>query len=190
MLELYQKEKIKAIGVSNYTVQQMEAFKNYSPINTSQPPYNLFERDIEKEILPYCIHNNITTLVYGPLCRGLLTGKMRKDSEFKGDDLRKLDPKFRQPRYEQYLKAVTLLDEYAQKNWGKNVIHLAIRWLLDRPGINIVLWGARQPNQLYPVPDTMEWELDVSSMMAIDEILKKTITDPIGPEFMAPPTDE
>ena len=187
MQDLYKKGKIKAIGVSNHTPQQMDAFKMSSVLHTSQPPYNLFERKIEDDILPYCIDNNITTLVYGPLCRGLLTGRMRKETEFKGDDLRKIDPKFRQPRYDQYLKAVARLDEYAQNNFGKNVIHLAIRWLLDRPGVNIALWGARRPDQLDPVSDTLGWKLDDSSMEAIDEILKKTVIDPIGPEFMAPP---
>ncbi|MCD6205578.1 MAG: aldo/keto reductase, partial [Candidatus Marinimicrobia bacterium] len=62
-----------------------------------------------------------------------------------------------------------------------------IRWLLDRPGVNIALWGARRPDQLDPVSDTMGWELDDSSMESIDEILKETVIDPIGPEFMAPP---
>ncbi|RKX58943.1 MAG: general stress protein [Thermodesulfobacteriota bacterium] len=187
MQDLYRKGKIKAIGVSNHTPQQMNAFKKSSVLHTSQPPYNLFERKIENDILPYCIDSNITTLVYGPLCRGLLTGRMRKDTEFKGDDLRKIDPKFRQPLYDQYLKAVARLDEYARKNFGKSVVHLAIRWLLDRPGVNIALWGARRPDQLDPVSDTMGWELDDSSMESIDEILNETVIDPIGPEFMAPP---
>ena len=187
MQDLYREGKIRAVGVSNYTPQQMDAFKKSSVLHTSQPPYNLFERGIEDDILPYSIDNNITTLVYGSLCRGLLTGRMRKETEFKGDDLRKIDPKFRQPRYDQYLKAVARLDEYARKNFGRSVIHLAIRWLLDRPRVNIILWGARRPDQLDPVSGTMGWQLDDSSMKAIDEILKETVIDPIGPEFMAPP---
>jgi len=187
MQDLYMEGKIRAIGVSNYTPQHMDAFRKYSELHTSQPPYNLFERKIEDNILPYCIDNDITTLVYGPLCRGLLTGRMQKETEFLGDDLRKIDPKFRQPRYDQYLKAVARLDEYARKNFGKGVLHLAIRWLLDRPGVNIAIWGARRPDQLDPVSDTLGWKLDNSSMEAIDEILKETVIDPIGPEFMAPP---
>ena len=187
MQDLYMGGKIRAIGVSNYTPQHMDAFRKYSELHTSQPPYNLFERKIEDNILPYCIDNDITTLVYGPLCRGLLTGRMQKETEFLGDDLRKIDPKFRQPRYDQYLKAVARLDEYARKNFGKGVLHLAIRWLLDRPGVNIAIWGARRPDQLDPVSDTLGWKLDNSSMEAIDEILKETVIDPIGPEFMAPP---
>ncbi len=72
-------------------------------------------------------------------------------------------------------------------NYGKRVIHLAVRWLLDRPGVSIALWGARRPDQMDPVSDALGWQLDASSMEAIDEILKETVTDPIGPEFMAPP---
>ncbi|OPL12534.1 MAG: general stress protein [delta proteobacterium ML8_D] len=184
---LYRKGKIKAVGVSNYNPQQMDEFKKYSELHASQPPYNLFERKIQDDILPYCIDNNITTLVYGSLCRGLLTGRMQKDTKFKGDDLRKIDPKFRQPRYNQYLKAVTRLDEYAREKFGKGVIHLAIRWLLDRHGVNIALWGARRPDQLDPVSDILGWKLDESSMESIDTILKETVIDPVGPEFMAPP---
>jgi len=187
MNDLYRKGKIKAIGVSNYNPQQMDGFKKYSELHVSQPPYNLFERKIEDDVLPYCIDNNITTLVYGSLCRGLLTGRMQKDTTFKGDDLRKIDPKFQQPRYNQYLKAVTRLDEYAQKNFGTRVIHLAIRWLLDRPGVNVALWGARRPDQLDPVSDILGWKLDESSMESVDAILKETVIDPVGPEFMAPP---
>ena len=187
MQDLFTEGKIRAIGVSNYSPQEMDAFKKSSTLNSCQPPYNLFERKAEGDVLAYCLDNEISTLVYGSLCRGLLTGRMRKETKFEGDDLRKVDPKFVQPRYDQYIKAVGRLDEFAGDNYGKRVIHLAVRWLLDRPGVSIALWGARRPDQMDPVSDALGWQLDASSMEAIDEILKETVTDPIGPEFMAPP---
>jgi aryl-alcohol dehydrogenase-like predicted oxidoreductase len=83
--------------------------------------------------------------------------------------------------------AVEKLDRFAQANYGKRVIHLALRWLLDRPGVNVALWGARRPDQLTPVTDVMGWRVDDGAMVEIDRILKISIDDPVGPEFMAPP---
>lgn len=186
LMELYKQGRIRAIGVSNYSTEQMDAFGKTAVLNTAQPPYNIFERTIEKDILPYCMSNHITTLAYGALCRGLLSNRMRPDTSFKGDDLRKVDPKFKQPRYGQYLKAVQALDELAMKNYGKRVIHLAVRWILDQ-GADIALWGARRPEQLDPVKEIDGWSINENTKKAIDKILKDTIEDPVGPEFMAPP---
>jgi aryl-alcohol dehydrogenase-like predicted oxidoreductase len=187
MLRLFQQGKIRAIGVSNYSPQQMDRFRAVAPLHTDQPPYNLFERQIDRDVLPYLRENRISALVYGPLCRGLLTGKMKADTQFTGDDLRKVDPKFQPPRFEQYLRAVELLDQFAQKNYGKRVIDLAIRWVLDQPGVSVALWGARHPEQLQTVDNVEGWKLDADASKAICRIVRDTVSDPIGPEFMAPP---
>ena len=76
MLSLYRAGKIRAIGVSNFNVAQIETFRTIAPLHTVQPPYNLFERAAEVDILPYCRDHDIATLAYGPLCRGLLSGRM------------------------------------------------------------------------------------------------------------------
>ena len=95
MAELHRAGKIRVIGVSNFSPAQIEAFRKVAPVQTVQPPYNLFERDIEKDVLPYARDKNIATLAYGSLCRGLLTGRMTAHTQFAGDDLRRDDPKFR-----------------------------------------------------------------------------------------------
>ena len=177
MHTLFRQGKIRAIGVSNFSVGEMERL---------QPPYNLFERGIEADLLPYCRRNKIATLGYGALCRGLLSGRMRPDTVFEGDDLRRTDPKFREPRFGQYLAAVQQLDRLAQQRCSKRVIHLAVRWMLDQ-GITTALWGARRPDQLQPVDEVAGWRLDAPAKAEIDRILRETITDPVGPEFMAPP---
>jgi aryl-alcohol dehydrogenase-like predicted oxidoreductase len=182
---LFEQGKIRAIGVSNFSVLQMERFRRVAPLHVLQPPYNLFERGIETDLLPYCRENNIAMLGYGALCRGLLSGRMRADTVFDGDDLRRTDPKFREPRFTQYLAAVHKLDRLAQR-FGKRVIHLAVRWMLDQ-GITTALWGARHPDQLRPVDEVTGWSLDPSAKVEIDRILRDTISDPVGPEFMAPP---
>jgi aryl-alcohol dehydrogenase-like predicted oxidoreductase len=110
---------------------------------------------------------------------------MRPDTVFTGDDLRRSDPKFREPRFAQYIAAVERLDRLAQR-FGKRVIHLAVRWMLDQ-GITTALWGARHPDQLQPVNEVSGWRLDASANAEIDRILSETIIDPVGPEFMAPP---
>lgn len=188
MLGLFKQGKIRAIGVSNYSPQQMDRFRAVAPLHTDQPPYNLFERQIDRDVLPYLRESQINALVYGPLCRGLLTGRMKADTQFTGDDLRKIDPKFQPPRFAQYLRAVELLDEFAQKNYGKRVIDLAIRWALDQPGVSVALWGARHPEQLQTVENVDGWKLDADALKAICRIVRDTVSDPIGPEFMAPPT--
>ena len=184
---LFRQGKIRAIGVSNFSVVQMDAFRRVAPLHVLQPPYNLFERGIETEILPYCRRNNIATFGYGALCRGLLSGRMRADTVFAGDDLRHTDPKFQPPRIAEYLSAVHRLDELAKTRFGKRIIHLAVRWMLDQ-GITTALWGARHPDQLAPVDKVSGWMLDDGVKAEIDRILRQQIPDPIGPEFMAPPT--
>ena len=184
---LLEEGKIRAIGVSNFSVDQMIAFRRIAPIHTVQPPYNLFERAIERDVLPYAQRAGITVLAYGALCRGLLSGKIDANTRFEGDDLRKTDPKFQQPRLSHYLGAVRALDRFAQLRYGKSVLALAVRWILDQGG-TIALWGARKPAQLDPVNDAMGWSLDVEAMRQIDAILAWHVTDPVGPEFMAPPT--
>jgi aryl-alcohol dehydrogenase-like predicted oxidoreductase len=185
MHTLFEQGKIRAIGVSNFSVLQMERFRRVAPLHVLQPPYNLFERGIETDLLPYCRENRIAMLGYGALCRGLLSGRMRPDTVFDDDDLRRTDPKFREPRFAQYLAAVHKLDRLAQR-FGKRVIHLAVRWMLDQ-GITTALWGARHPDQLRPVDEVTGWSLDPSAKAEIDRILRDTISDPVGPEFMAPP---
>jgi aryl-alcohol dehydrogenase-like predicted oxidoreductase len=186
MLKLFFQGKIRAIGVSNFSVEQMSAFRKTAPLHVVQPPYNLFERAIEKDVLPYCRAHGIATLGYGALCRGLLSGSMRVDQKFEGDDLRRTDPKFQPPRFAQYLAAVSRLDELARRKYGKTVIDLAARWSLDA-GITSALWGARRPSQLAAIDGVSGWSIDREAKAEIEKILREEITDPIGPEFMAPP---
>jgi len=185
MRSLYEQGKIRAIGVSNFSVAQMERFRNVTPLHVMQPPYNLFERGIEAEILPYCQANGIATLGYGALCRGLLSGRMRPDTVFHGDDLRGVDPKFQPPRFAQYLEAVWQLDELAQRRFHRRVIQLAVRWMLDK-GIIVALWGGRHPNQLEAALDVAGWSLNAADRALVERIVNTAIANPVGPEFMAP----
>ena len=172
--DLYRAGKIRAIGVSNFGPSQMDEFRSVAPLHTVQPPYNLFERAIENDVLPYAVEQAIVPIAYGSLCRGLLASRMTKDTRFSGDDLRQRDPKFTSPRFHQYLDAVQKLERFAQESYGKHVIHLALRWVLDRAETTIALWGARRPDQLAPIDEVMGWKIDPSAMLKIDAILRES----------------
>ncbi len=189
MNKLLEQGKIKSIGVSNYSAEQMEAFRKEAPIHFCQPPYNMFEREAEENVMPYCNKNEIKTITYGALCRGLLTGKMKPDTKFKGDDLRKDDPKFQQPRYKEYLDAVEKVAQFAESKYDKDIIPLAVRWVLDQ-GADIALWGARKPEQLAELDEIWDWSLKKQDIIIINNLINTTVSDPAGPEFMAPPENE
>lgn len=185
---LLKEGKIRAIGVSNLDPGQTERFRNVAPIRAIQPPYNLFEREIESGVLPYARHSGLVILAYGALCRGLLSGKMSAATRFSGDDFRCTDPKFRQPRFDRYLAAVTELDRFARVNFGRSVLALAVRWIFDR-GATVALWGARRPEQLAELGQPLAWSLDAAAMREIDRILDRTLGGLADPDFLAPGQD-
>jgi aryl-alcohol dehydrogenase-like predicted oxidoreductase len=184
--DLRRQGKIRAIGVSNFSPAQMDVFRAVTRLDAVQPPYNLFEREIEADVLPYARVAGLAVLSYGALCRGLLSGRMTAATTFKGDDLRQVDPKFQGERFRQYLAAVDDLKKLARERFGKSVLALAVRWVLDQ-GPTIALWGARNPQQMAPIPEIDGWHIDESTSREIDAILKRRIVDPVSPEFMAPP---
>ncbi|HSX03675.1 MAG TPA: aldo/keto reductase [Rhabdochlamydiaceae bacterium] len=190
LLKLLFDGKIRSIGLSNCSVEQLETFRKIAPLHSIQAPFNLFEREIENEQLAYALKHKLTVLGYSSLCRGLLSGKMSKNRKLKADDFRKtMDPKFAEPRFSQYLKCTKRLEEWAKDKYDKPLIALAIRWVLDKK-INIALWGARKPEQLRGLESIFGWHLRESDFEEIDQIIKETVLMPIGPEFMSPPIRE
>jgi aryl-alcohol dehydrogenase-like predicted oxidoreductase len=105
---------------------------------------------------------------------------------FPEGDIRAADPKFQEPRFTQYLNAVDRLAAFAQARYGKSVLELAARWVLDRPGITVALWGAKRPQQLDAVQGVVGWKLDEAAMAEIDRIVAESVTDPVGPEYLMP----
>jgi aryl-alcohol dehydrogenase-like predicted oxidoreductase len=187
LLASFQREgKVRALGVSNFSIAQMEEFRAVAPLASNQPPYNLFERHIDTEILPWCAENNVAVLTYSSLCRSLLAGRLHRGMTFGAGDIRAVDPKFQEPRFSQYLTAVERLAALAKERYGKSVLELAARWVLDRPGVSVALWGAHRPDQLDAVAGVLGWKLDASAMAEIDRIVKVSVTDPVGPEYLTP----
>ncbi len=187
MNDLQREGKVLAIGVSNFSVKEMDRWRAAAPLHSTQPPYNIFERQVEADVLPYALENHFLVLAYGALCRGLLSGRMTAARRFAGDDLRQKDPKFQEPRLSQYVSGVERLSDLAQKKHDRSVLAFAIRWLLDRGDTMIALWGARDPEQLKSAEEAMGWKLSPEDYNEVDRILQEEIRDPVGPEFMAPP---
>jgi aryl-alcohol dehydrogenase-like predicted oxidoreductase len=192
LLAGFQREgKVRALGVSNFSVAQMEEFRAVAPLASNQPPYNLFERQIEccahgENLLSWCEEHNVAILTYSSLCRSLLGGRMKRGMKFDAGDIRSLDPKFQEPRFSQYLTAVERLAALAKERYGKSVLELAARWVLDRPGVSVALWGARRPEQLDAVSGVLGWKLDAAAMAEIDRIVAESVPDPVGPEYLTP----
>lgn len=187
MNELLDRGLIGSIGVSNFTLEQLMAFRKSAPVHFIQPPYNLFEREFESELYDFCVNHEIQITTYGALCRGMLTGKMREETEFQGGDLRNVDPKFNPPRYEQYLAAVDALGKFAHENYDKNIVELSVRYILDK-GMDVALWGARKPEQLNQVEGLWNWQLEPEAIDKVEEIIAQHLQEPLNsPYFMAPP---
>jgi aryl-alcohol dehydrogenase-like predicted oxidoreductase len=188
--EFMREGKARALGVSNFSVWQMKEFRTVSPLASNQPPYNLFERGIDSETLPWCAANNVAVLTWSTLCRSLLGGRVHRGMTFDAKDIRAVDPKFQEPRFSQYITAVEWLAEFARERYGKGVLELAARWVLDRPGVSVALWGARRPDQLDAVEGVLNRKLDAGAMKEIDRIVNETVTNPVGPEYLTPQVRE
>jgi aryl-alcohol dehydrogenase-like predicted oxidoreductase len=178
--------KVRALGVSNFNVAQMEAFRQVAPLASDQPPYNIFEREIDAEILPWCAGNDVAVLTYSSLCRSMLGGRVHRGMKFEDGDIRAVDPKFQEPRFGQYMTAVERLTEFARERFGKSIIELAARWVLDRRGVSVALWGAKRPDQLDAIAGVKGWRLDAVAMAEIDGIVAESVKDSIGPEYLTP----
>jgi len=187
----FQREgKVRAIGVSNFSVEQMQEFRSFAPLASNQPPYNLFEREIDGSVLPWCETNGVTVLTYSSLCRSLLGGRVHRGMKFDEKDIRSVDPKFQEPRFSQYMTAVERLGEFARTRYDKSVVELAARWVLDRPGVSVALWGAKRPDQLDAIAGVVGWNLDAGAMAEIDRIVAESVADPVGPEYLTPKVRE
>jgi aryl-alcohol dehydrogenase-like predicted oxidoreductase len=192
LLAEFQREgKVRALGVSNFSIAQMEEFRTVASLASDQPPYNLFERGIEccahgENLLAWCQEYNVAVLTWSTLCRSLLAGRVHRGMSFEAGDIRRVDPKFQEPRFSQYMTAVEGLAALAKERYGKTVLELAARWALDRPGVSVALWGAKRTEQLDAVRGVMGWKLDAPAMAEIDHIVNESVTDPVGPEYLSP----
>lgn len=163
--------KIRHIGVSNFDATQMAAFSRMLPVETLQPPYHLFRRDIEASILPYTRAHDIGVLVYGPLAHGLLSGAMTPDSTFAPGDWRAKSDVFKGDLYRRNLRIVEALAHFAELELDTTVSRLAIAWTLANPAVQVAIVGTRNANHIDDAIAAADLTLDAGAMARIDEIV-------------------
>jgi aryl-alcohol dehydrogenase-like predicted oxidoreductase len=179
LADLVAEGKIRHVGVSNYDAAQMDEFSTTLGVETVQPPYHLFRRDIEAELLPYCRAHDIGVLVYGPLAHGLLTGTLRADTRFADDDWRSKSSVFRGEAYRRNLEVVGELERFAAQ-LGITVSQLAIAWTLARPGVHVAIVGARRVAHLQDSIGAVDVTLSDDELGHIDKIMSSA-TPVAGP---------
>jgi aryl-alcohol dehydrogenase-like predicted oxidoreductase len=162
--------KIRHVGVSNFDVEQMEEFSATLPVETLQPPYHLFRRDIDADVLPYTAADDIGVLVYGPLAHGLLSGRLRPDTQFATGDWRSKSPMFRGESYVRNLQRVELLRKLAQE-LGITLPQLAIAWTLANPAVHVAIVGTRNAAHVDAALAAADINLDDDVMQRIDDVM-------------------
>jgi aryl-alcohol dehydrogenase-like predicted oxidoreductase len=183
--EIVDAGKIRHVGLSNYDADQMSEFAETRPVETLQPPYDLFRRDIEAEILPYAREHDIGVLVYGALAHGLLTGAMDENTTFAPDDWRSGAPFFKGEDFHHNLETVRELERLASEELGVSVSRLAIAWTLANPAVQVAIVGARHPNHIEDSVAAAELSLSEADLERIDRIMagSAAMTGP-HPEMM------
>ena len=170
---LLKQGKIRAAGVSNYNVQQMEAAEKVVPLASNQVPYSMVERTIEVHVVPHAIENNISIIAYSPLQRGLLTGKIKPGHQFAAGDHR---PGTKFYKEENIKKINQFLEQIKPIAEGKNasLSQLVLRWTIEQPGITIALAGARNAEQAVQNARAINVKLSAEEMETINELLSRT----------------
>ena len=185
LARLVEAGKIRHVGVSNFDAAQMAEFGQTLPVETLQPPYHLFRRDIEDSILPYTRAHDIGVLVYGPLGHGLLTGALRPDTNFAPGDWRAKSAVFRGEEYLRNLRIVEALNRFAEVELDTSVSRLAIAWTLANPAVQVAIVGTRNAKHIDDAVAAASLKLDADALRRVDEIVAAEV--PVGgpsPEAM------
>ncbi|HIF01943.1 MAG TPA: aldo/keto reductase, partial [Nitrospinaceae bacterium] len=159
LLEIQEQGKVKVIGVSNYSVEQMEAIMKLGKIESLQPDYSLLNRSIEKEVVPYCERNKIGIIAYSPLASGLLTGKYGKNAKFSDWRGKGIIGCFSGAQFEKNMEKVARLKAMG-KSIGKTCGQMAINWVVSQGQLTTALLGVKNEQQVAENVDALSWKLD------------------------------
>ena len=171
---LVEQGKVRYAGLSNCSVNLMRKAQAIHPITSLQPPYNMLQREIEAEILPFCAEHNIGVVCYGTLLKGILTGKYNHETikNFADDDHRRKGRLFQEPQFSAVLDLVARLQPIAGRN-RKSLAQLAIAWVLRRKEVTAAIVGAKSPAQIQETAKTGDWELSATDAAEIDRYLQE-----------------
>ena len=170
MADLRREGKVRWIGVSNFSVKQIRRAKALAPVTSMQPPYSLIHREVEEDIVPYCLREGIGVIVYSPMASGLLTGAMTSERAAKlpKDDWRSSHPDFQEPRLSRNLELVEKLREIGNRH-GRSPGEVAIAWTLRNPAVTGAIVGARNARQANGVFRAGELRLSDKEVNEIEE---------------------
>jgi aryl-alcohol dehydrogenase-like predicted oxidoreductase len=172
---LQREGKVRWIGVSNFNVQQLKRAQAVAPVTSLQPPYSLVHREIEDEVLPYCLREGIGVIAYSPMASGLLTGAMTRDraARLPKDDWRRLHPDFTEPNLSRNLALVDRLREIAKRH-NRSVGEVAIAWTLHHPAVTGAIVGARNAKQADGVMRAGDLRLNDKEVTEIEDFFAET----------------
>ena len=169
-VRLLNEGKIRSVGVSNFSVEQLEQFQAICPISAVQPPFNMLQREIESDVVPWCLNNQVSVVTYWPLMKGLLAGKIRRGHSFDPNDNRLKYEIFQGEQFERAQCLLDGLDEIANEI-GKTVAQVVVNWTYHQSSITSVLCGAKRDWQIRETAGAMGWQLGHSAMQRIDGLL-------------------
>jgi aryl-alcohol dehydrogenase-like predicted oxidoreductase len=171
LAELKDQGLVRHIGVSNFSVEQLERIADIAPIETLQPPYSLITRTVERKILPFAEREGIGVIAYSPMASGLLTGKMTRErvAKLPDNDWRKSDPSFQEPELSRNLALVDRLQMVAKLH-NATPGAVAVAWTLRNPAVDGAIVGFRRPDQLDGLVDAAGIELDDNDVAFIEGV--------------------
>ena len=172
LLRFVQEGKTRTVGVSNVSLTQLEAFAAVCPIAAYQPAYNMLQRQIERDTLPWCERHGVSSAVYWPLMKGLLAGRLPRDHQFDPKDGRQKYPMYHGDEWQKNQDFVDELRAVAA-DAGKTVSQLVINWTIHRPSITSALCGAKRPEQIRENAGAMGWQLTPDQLLRIDRAIAR-----------------
>lgn len=169
-VKLIEAGKIHAAGASNLDVSQLDQFHPVCPITAVQPPYNMIQRGIERDIIPWCQEHTVSVVNYWPLMKGLLAGKIRRGHRFDPNDKRLTYDVFQGEKFESAQRLIDELEQIALPI-EKTIAQLVVNWTFHQPGITATLCGAKRDWQIRESASAMGWSLDASAQARIEKLL-------------------
>ena len=171
-VEMLETGKTKSVGVSNSSLSQIQEFQSVCPISAVQLKFNMLQQEIQSEIVPWCIANQISVIAYWPLMKGLLAGKLRRDHVFDPLDKRTAYPMFSGLPWNRNQDFLDELFEIARET-GEPLVKLVVGWTANQPGINSVLCGAKRPSQIRESAEAINWCPDPKTLTRINEAINR-----------------
>ncbi|MBV9616964.1 MAG: aldo/keto reductase, partial [Ktedonobacteraceae bacterium] len=173
LAQLKREGKVRAIGASNFNVEQLRRAQKIAPIDSLQPPYSLVNPNVEREILPFCLENNIGVIAYSPMASGLLTGAMSREriENLPEDDWRKSASEFTESRLSRNLELANLLTDIGFP-YNRTTGEVAIAWVLRNPAVTGAIVGGRHPRQIEELIGAAEFRIDELGLEQIDKFLR------------------